>query len=149
MAVEHLRNAPYNAADDHLRAITLEIVATLKELLHLHPLYNEQLRSFAAFGGDFHDLSRLADMGASLTSADEAALQAVLEELTVPAKCAPSSVTAHAACACSIHTSHPAAPPRSLCRGRCMSMQGGWLQSRVRCVRMCLLRAGRTQCCCC
>ena len=59
----------------------------MQELLHLHPLYNEQLRSFAAFGGDFHDLSRLADMGASLTSADETALQAVLEELQVPAKC--------------------------------------------------------------
>jgi hypothetical protein len=87
VAVEHMRDLPYNASDDHLRAITLEIVATLKELLHLHPLYNEQLRSFAAFGGDFHDLSRLADMGASLTSADETALQAVLEELSVPAKC--------------------------------------------------------------
>ena len=40
----------------------------------------------AAFGSDFHDLSRLTDMGASLTSADEAALQGVLEELSVPAR---------------------------------------------------------------
>ncbi len=87
VAVEHLRDQPYNPNDDHLKATTLEIVSTLKELLHLHPLYNEQLRSFAAFGGDFHDLSRLADMGASLTSADEAALQGVLEELSVPARC--------------------------------------------------------------
>ena len=30
VAVEHLRDAPYDAADDQLRAITLEIVATLK-----------------------------------------------------------------------------------------------------------------------
>ena len=44
------------------------------------------LRSFAAFGSDFHDLSRLTDMGASLTSADESALQQVLEELSVPAR---------------------------------------------------------------
>ncbi|KAK9906845.1 hypothetical protein WJX75_009027 [Coccomyxa subellipsoidea] len=86
VAVEHLRDQPYNPNDDHLKATTLEIVSTLKELLHLHPLYNEQLRSFAAFGGDFHDLSRLADMGASLTSADEAALQGVLEELSVPTR---------------------------------------------------------------
>jgi hypothetical protein len=91
VAVEHLRDQPYNPNDDHLKATTLEIVSTLKELLHLHPLYNEQLRSFAAFGGDFHDLSRLADMGASLTSADEAALQSVLEELSVPSRCAPSA----------------------------------------------------------
>ena len=41
----------------------------------------------AAFGSDFHDLSRLTDMGASLTSADEAALQGILEELSVPARC--------------------------------------------------------------
>jgi hypothetical protein len=47
------------------------------------------LRSFAAFGSDFHDLSRLTDMGASLTSADESALQQVLEELSVPARCLP------------------------------------------------------------
>jgi ATP-dependent Lon protease len=31
----------------------MELVSTLKELLHLHPLYNEQLKSFAAFGGAF------------------------------------------------------------------------------------------------
>ena len=62
----------------------MEIVTTLKELLHLHPLYNEQLKSFANFGGDFHDASRLSDMGASLTSASEDALQAVLEQLSVP-----------------------------------------------------------------
>ena len=37
----------------------MELVSTLKELLHLHPLYNEQLKSFAAFGGDFQDASRL------------------------------------------------------------------------------------------
>ncbi|CAL5228054.1 g11119 [Coccomyxa viridis] len=86
VAVEHLRDQPYNPSEDHLKATTLEIVSTLKELLHLHPLYNEQLRSFAAFGSDFHDLSRLTDMGASLTSADEAALQGVLEELSVPAR---------------------------------------------------------------
>lgn len=47
VAVEHLRDQPYNPSEDHLKATTLEIVSTLKELLHLHPLYNEQLRSFA------------------------------------------------------------------------------------------------------
>ena len=98
VAVEHLRDQPYNPNDDHLKATTLEIVSTLKELLHLHPLYNEQLRSFAAFGGDFHDLSRLADMGASLTSADEAALQGVLEELSVPSRCAVAALNVSKKC---------------------------------------------------
>ena len=51
VAVEHLRDQPYNPSEDHLKATTLEIVSTLKELLHLHPLYNEQLRSFAGVVG--------------------------------------------------------------------------------------------------
>ncbi len=51
VAVEHLRDQPYNPSEDHLKATTLEIVSTLKELLHLHPLYNEQLRSFAGLNG--------------------------------------------------------------------------------------------------
>ena len=66
----------------------MEVVTTLKELLHMHPLYNEQLKSFATYGGDFNDASRLSDMGASLTSASEDALQAVLEQLNVPERCA-------------------------------------------------------------
>ena len=44
MAVEHLRDAPYDPNAEEARAITMEIIATLKELLHMHPIYNEQLR---------------------------------------------------------------------------------------------------------
>ena len=72
----------------------MEMVTTLKELLHLHPLYNEQLKSFANFGGDFHDASRLSDMGASLTSASEDLLQAVLEQLSVPERWSLHPITA-------------------------------------------------------
>ena len=36
------------------------------------------------FGADFHDLSRLADLGVSLTSGASEQLQAALEELAVP-----------------------------------------------------------------
>lgn len=84
LSVEHLRDQPYNPHDDTLKATTMEMISTLKELLHLHPLYNEQMRNFIQFGADFHDLSRLADLAASLTSADAAALQEVLEDLSVP-----------------------------------------------------------------
>jgi len=44
VAVEHLRDAPYDAGSEEARAITMEIISTLKELLHMHPIYNEQLR---------------------------------------------------------------------------------------------------------
>ena len=47
-----------------------------------HPIPRPQ------FGADFHDLSRLADLATSLTSGDSTALQAVLEQLSVPERCA-------------------------------------------------------------
>jgi ATP-dependent Lon protease len=70
-----------------MQATVMEVVSTLKELLHLHPLYNEQLKSFAAFGGDFHDASRLVDMGASITSASDTQLQDIIEQLSIPERC--------------------------------------------------------------
>ena len=79
--MEHLSD-PHEASDDTMRATKMELVSTLRELVHLHPLYNEQLRAFAAFGGDFDDVSRLADVCASLTSAEAEPLQRVLKELS-------------------------------------------------------------------
>lgn len=32
------------------QATTMEIISTLKELLHMHPLYNEQMRNFIQVG---------------------------------------------------------------------------------------------------
>lgn len=83
-SVQHIKDEPYDKNDDMLKATTMELISTLKELLHMHPLYNEQVRNFIQFGADFHDPSRLADLAASLTSGDAAALQMVLEELRVP-----------------------------------------------------------------
>ena len=88
LSITHLRDTDHDPDADELRATAMETVATLKELLTLHPLYNEQLKSFASLGGDFHDAGRLADVGASLTSAPGADLQAVLEEADVPARAA-------------------------------------------------------------
>ncbi|KAK9806741.1 hypothetical protein WJX72_001031 [[Myrmecia] bisecta] len=85
VAVEHLKDLPYNQHDPMLRATTMEMVATLKELIQTQPLYSEQLKSFLRFGGDYSDASRLADVAASLTnSGKDGDLQAVLEELSVP-----------------------------------------------------------------
>lgn len=84
LSVVHLKDDPYDRNDDMLKATTMELISTLKELLHMHPLYNEQMRNFIQFGADFHDPSRLADLAASLTSGDSHALQLVLEELSVP-----------------------------------------------------------------
>lgn len=84
VAVEHLKDLPYNSSDDIVKATYMELVSTLKDLLAQHPIYREQLQSSFQFGSDFQDLSRLADMAAALTSAQEADLQSVLAELSIP-----------------------------------------------------------------
>lgn len=84
VAVEHLKDLPYSSGDDVVRATYMEVVHTVKDLLAQHPIYREQLHSSFQFGTDFQDLSRLIDMAAALTSAQEPALQAVLAELSVP-----------------------------------------------------------------
>lgn len=84
VAVEHLKDLPYSSGDDIVKATYMELVSTLKDLLAQHPIYREQLQVSFQFGSDFQDLSRLADMAAALTSAQETDLQAVLAELSIP-----------------------------------------------------------------
>jgi len=61
-----------------LRAYTVAIINTIKELLKHNPLYEEELRLFSSrFGTD--EPNRLADFAASLTTADRAELQDILE----------------------------------------------------------------------
>ena len=84
VAVEHLKDLPYSSGDDIVKATYMELVSTLKDLLAQHPIYREQLQSSYQFGSDFQDLSRLSDMAAALTSAQEADLQNVLAELSIP-----------------------------------------------------------------
>ena len=54
---------------------------------NLYCLYCPSYLLVLQFGADFHDLSRLADLATSLTSGESAALQAVLEQLSVPERC--------------------------------------------------------------
>eukprot|EP00884_Botryococcus_braunii_P019992 jgi/Botrbrau1/6677/Bobra.0202s0021.2 len=84
VSVEHLKEEDYDEKSDSLKALSMEIVATMKELLHMHPLYNEQLKAYALYGSNFQNLSQLSDMAASLTSADDVQMQAILEELRIP-----------------------------------------------------------------
>ncbi|QKT04686.1 endopeptidase La [Ectothiorhodospiraceae bacterium 2226] len=63
---------------DVLKAYAIAIINTLKELLPLNPLYNEELRFFLNRFGP-NDPSPLTDFAASLTTADKEDLQEVLE----------------------------------------------------------------------
>ncbi len=62
-----------------LKAYTVAVINTIKELLPLNPLYGEELKYFLnRFGPD--DPARLADFAASLTTSDKEELQEVLEK---------------------------------------------------------------------
>ncbi|MDX8409051.1 MAG: endopeptidase La [Mariprofundales bacterium] len=65
-----------------LRAYTVAIINTIKDLLKHNPLYEEELRLFATrFTVD--DPGKLADFAAGLTTADRSELQKVLETLPI------------------------------------------------------------------
>ncbi len=74
----HYFPEPTDTPDKEVKAYAMAIINTIKELLPLNPLYSEELRIFLdRFGPD--DPSHLADFAASLTTANTAQLQEVLE----------------------------------------------------------------------
>jgi ATP-dependent Lon protease len=65
------------AGPDELRAYSLAVINTLKELIPLNPLYSEELKFFLN-RFNTHDPSPLADFAASLTTASKEELQEIL-----------------------------------------------------------------------
>ena len=63
-----------------IKAYTTAIVNTIKELLPLNPMYGEELKMFLNYFGT-GEPSRLADFGASLTTADSREMQEILETI--------------------------------------------------------------------
>ncbi|MEM7195575.1 MAG: endopeptidase La [Pseudomonadota bacterium] len=61
-----------------IRAYTTALVNIIKELLPLNPMYGEELKMYMNYFGT-NDPSRLADFGASLTTASPADMQDILE----------------------------------------------------------------------
>jgi ATP-dependent Lon protease len=69
--------------DDILKATANEVVATIKDLLKVNPLAKETLQYFAQRFQDFQDPAKLADLAASMCSADDHALQEILDTVDV------------------------------------------------------------------
>ena len=82
-AVEHwARGEPLDTADiNHpvLQALSNEIVAVIRDLVRMNPLFREHTQYFTS-RVDMSDPYKLADFAASLTTAEGPELQAVLEE---------------------------------------------------------------------
>ncbi len=74
------RYRPETSYEDNitLRAYTVAVVNTIKELLKHNPMYEEELRLFAS-RFDVNEPNRLADFAASLTTASREDLQDILE----------------------------------------------------------------------
>jgi len=70
------------SANDELKAFSMAVLATLKELIQINPLYSEEIKLFFD-RSSLDDPGKLADFAANLTSADGQELQQVLELFNV------------------------------------------------------------------
>jgi ATP-dependent Lon protease len=70
------------SVNEELKAYSMAIVATLKELVQLNPLQSEAIKTFLTRSA-LDDPERLADLAAALTTADGQELQQVLETFDV------------------------------------------------------------------
>lgn len=66
-----------------LKAYSISIISTIKELLKLNPLFKEELQIFLGHS-DFTEPGKLADFAVALTTATREEMQDVLETLDIP-----------------------------------------------------------------
>lgn len=71
--------------NDEIKAYSISIITTIKELLKLNPLYKEELQIFLGHS-DFAEPGRLADFAVALTTASRSELQEILETFDIPSR---------------------------------------------------------------
>jgi len=71
-----------NVITDELKAYSISIISTIKELLKLNPLFKEELQIFLGHS-DFTEPGKLADFAVALTTASRDELQDVLETFDI------------------------------------------------------------------
>lgn len=76
--VEYHDDLPPDHLSKELKAYSISIISTIKELLKLNPLFKEELQIFLGHS-DFTEPGRLADFAVALTTATREELQDVLE----------------------------------------------------------------------
>ena len=70
---------------NELKAYAISIIATIKDLLKLNPLFKEELQIFLGHS-DFTEPGKLADFAVALTTASREELQDLLETFDVPSR---------------------------------------------------------------
>ncbi|PLX78190.1 MAG: endopeptidase La, partial [Desulfuromonas sp.] len=73
---------PELSSNEELKAYSMAIITTLKELVQINPLYSEEIKLFLN-RSSMDDPGRLADFAANLTSGDGQELQAILETFDI------------------------------------------------------------------
>ena len=76
--VDYHEDAPAESLSKQLKAYSIGIITTIKELLKLNPLFKEELQIFLGHS-DFTEPGRLADFAVALTTASREELQDVLQ----------------------------------------------------------------------
>jgi ATP-dependent Lon protease len=80
--VKYHDDPPVEALSRELKAYSISIITTIKELLKLNPLFKEELQIFLGHS-DFTEPGRLADFAVALTTATREELQDVLETFDI------------------------------------------------------------------
>lgn len=70
---------------DELKAYSISIISTIKELLKLNPLFKEELQIFLGHS-DFTEPGKLADFAVALTTASREEMQDVLETFNIQSR---------------------------------------------------------------
>lgn len=81
--VAYFDDAPIQTPE--LKAYSISIISTIKELLKLNPLFKEELQIFLGHS-DFTDPGRLADFAVALTTASRTELQDVLNTFEITSR---------------------------------------------------------------
>lgn len=72
-----------SSSTDEMKAYSVSIISTIKELLKVNPLFKEELQIFLGHS-DFTEPGKLADFAVALTTASREELQDVLETVNLP-----------------------------------------------------------------
>uniref|UniRef100_A0A672FAA9 Lon peptidase 1, mitochondrial n=1 Tax=Salarias fasciatus TaxID=181472 RepID=A0A672FAA9_SALFA len=82
--VNNVQHEPFTVTEE-VKALTAEIVKTIRDIIALNPLYRESVLQMMQAGQRVvDDPLYLSDMGAALTGAESGELQDVLEETSIP-----------------------------------------------------------------
>ena len=82
--VENITHEKFESTEE-LKALTQEIVKTIREIIALNPLYRESVTQMIQAGQRVVDNPvYLSDLGAALTAAEPGELQDILEETNIP-----------------------------------------------------------------